>query len=109
MTKSNVDADLKWLKGAEHWGEWERFDETSGERESIWMMKSSASPEVRFYAVGKGQIGGRHQHVMSATCWAYATGYLQVCSPDEIWLQIACREEVLAGGAIADKHAGAQR
>lgn len=91
-------ADFKWLTKAEDWGEWERFDETTGERESIWMRKSGSSPEVRFYAIGQGQIGPRHSHVVGATCWAYANGYLQVCAPEDIWLEIACRKEVLAGG-----------
>lgn len=103
-----MSTELKWLEKAEHWGEWERFDEQTGERESIWMMKSSSSPETRFYAIGLGQIGPRHKHVMAATCWAYANGYLGVCErPEDIFLQIAARAEVLAGGAPADRHAGA--
>lgn len=109
-------ADLRWLRKAEHWGEWERFDEApedldprmvahgrtstgTGERESIWLLKSTGSPEARFYAVGKGQVGPRHRHVLAAVCWAYGNGYLAVCDPGEIGLQVAAREEVLSGGA----------
>jgi hypothetical protein len=98
---SKATADLKWLRNAEHFGEWERFDETTGERESIWMMKSQSSPKVRFYAVGKGQVGKEHHTLVSATYWAYGTGYLGVIDdPAEIFLEIACRNEVLAGGAV---------
>lgn len=92
-------ADLRWLNKAEHWGEWERFDEQTGERESIWMMKSTGSPKVRFYGVGRGQVGEQHAHVAAATCWAYATGYLPATDdPNDVFLHLACRAEVLAGG-----------
>lgn len=99
-------ADLKWLNKAEHWGEWERFDEVTGDRESIWMLKSTTGPQVRFYAKGKGEVS-RHPHVVAATYWAYGTGYLQVCDPNDIAaisLNVACRAEVMAGGAPADRH-----
>lgn len=113
-------AERKWLDRSEHWGEWERFDERpedldprsvaltgrtstgTGERESIWMMKSTAGPNVRFYAVGKGQVGREHAHVVAATCWAYGNGYLPVLQdPNDpiIFLHLAAREEVLSGGA----------
>lgn len=96
----SATTELRWLENADHWGEWERFDETTGERESIWMLKSKSSPRVRFYAKGKGQIGPEHASVVAATYWGYGTGYLQVCTyPMDIGLQIACRAEVLAGGA----------
>lgn len=98
---TSQSADLKWLRNAEHWGEWERFDEVTGERESILMLKSKSSPQVRFYAVGKGQVGEHHKHVTAATYWAYGTGYLGVVEdPKDIAVQIACRAEVLAGGAV---------
>lgn len=106
MTPTQAAAELKWLEKAEQWGEYERFDEVTGERESIWMMKSGTSPEVRFYAVGKGQVGASHKSVAAATYWAYGTGYLGVCDPADIFLQIACRREVMAGGAPDDRHAG---
>lgn len=94
-------ADVKWLNKAEHYGEWERFEGVTGERESIWMMKSKASPKVRFYAVGKGQVGKEHPTLVSATYWAYGTGYLGVIDdPSEIFLEIACRNEVQSGGAV---------
>lgn len=96
-----MNAHLKWLRSAEHFGEWERFDEVTGERESIWMMKSTRGPKVRFYAVGKGQVGPEHAHLVAATYWAYGTGYLGVIDePPEIFLEIACRNEVLSGGAV---------
>ena len=106
MNTTVRSADLKWLNNAEHWREFERFDEQTGEREAVWLMKSLASPEARFYAVGKGQVGPRHQHIVAATYWAYGTGYLGVCDdPMDIFHEIACRREVLAGGAPADRHA----
>lgn len=111
-------ADKKWLDNSEHWGEWERFDERpedldprsvaltgrvstgTGERESIWMMKSTSGPQVRFYAVGKGQVGPEHAHVLAATCWAYGNGYLHAdWATSDIFMQLAAREEVLSGGA----------
>ena len=98
---TTAQADLKWLNNAEHFGEWERCDEVTGERESIWMMKSKSSPKVRFYAVGKGQVGKQHESVVAATYWAYGTGYLGVIEdPMDIFHQIACRREVMAGGAV---------
>ena|SRR5688572_16411983 len=100
MSADRAADNLKWLNNASHWGEWERFDETTGERESVWMFKSKSSPKVRFYAVGKGQIGKQHDSAVAATYWAYGTGYLGVTEdPNGIFLQIACRQEVLAGGA----------
>lgn len=98
-----TNPDLRWLNNAEHWGEWQRFDEATGERESIWMLKSLSSPEVRFYAIGKGQVGPRHKHMMAATYWAYGSGYLGAVAPEEIGVEIACRAEVLAGGMVAPK------
>lgn len=96
-----MSADLKWLKAAEHWREYERFDEVTGERESIWLMKSASSPDARFYGIGRGQVGPGHASIVAATYWAYGTGYLGVCeSPDDIFHEIACREEVLAGGPV---------
>lgn len=102
-TVARRSADLRWLRNAEHWGEWIRFDEVTGERESVWLLKSTTSPQARFYAIGKGQVGPRHQGVYQATCWAYGTGYL----PAEVYvdntamfLALACRAEVLAGGAV---------
>lgn len=94
-------SDLKWLKNAEHWGEWIRFDEGTGERESIFMLKSKSGPQVRFYARGKGQIGDRHTAVYQATCWAYGTGYLPADAYDDnarMFHALACRAEVAAGG-----------
>lgn len=94
-------ADLKWLNNAEHFGEWERFDEATGERESIWMLKSLSSPKVRFYAEGKGMVGKEHGTLVAATYWAYGTGYLGVIEdPMDIFHEIACRQEVLSGGAV---------
>lgn len=101
MTKS-ADAEVRWLKNADHWKQFERFDEITGEREEIYLLKSAASPEARFYAVGKGQVGPRHKHVMAATCWAYGNGYLGVCEdPRDIFIEIACRAEVMAGGVAS--------
>lgn len=117
------DPHLRWLKNAEHWKVYERFDERpedldprevalgrssngTGEHEIIFLLKSKASHEARFYARGKGQIGPRHKHILAATCWAYGNGYLGVVvDPSDIFLQLACREEVLSGGVTADKHA----
>lgn len=95
-------ADLKWLKNAEHWQQFERFDEVTGEREEIFLLKSKSGPKARFYARGKGQVGPQHQYVMNAMCWAYANGYLGVVDPFDVQavlLQLGCRAEVLAGGA----------
>lgn len=133
-SSAEKDAGLRWLKNAEHWGgEWERFDERqedldprevafgrtgtgTGERESIWLLKSTSGPEARFYGVGKGQIGPRHKTVYAAICWAYGNGYLAVApggqyfssdgrQVDPIFHQLASREEVLSGGMTDDKHA----
>lgn len=100
---AKASADFRWLEKSEHWGEWERFDEVTGERESIWMMKSTSGPQVRFYGIGKGQVGPRHKHLVAATYWGYGTGYLQVREdPMDIFIEIACRAEVLAGGVADD-------
>lgn len=97
--KTQTADHLKWLQDAEHWREYERFDETSGERESIWLMKSMSSPEARFYARGKGQVGDKHQSIVAATYWVYSAGYLGVCeNPNDVLLEIECRAEVLNGG-----------
>lgn len=98
-----VDPHLRWLKRAEHWGEWIRFAE-DGEADAVWMMKSTSGPRVRFYAVGRGQIGDEHAHVTAATCWAYASGYLPADAYERnevMFLALGCRAEVLAGG-VAD-------
>ncbi len=92
---------LPWLEKAEHWGEWVRFSDTEiAPPERVWMMKG-ANGRVRFYAVGKGQIGQEHKSVVSASAWAWANRWLW-CEPDgsvDIGAQLACREWVLAGGA----------
>lgn len=101
-------ADLRWLRNAEHWGEWIRFDETTGQRESIWLLKSTTGPQARFYAKGKGQVGPRHHAVYQATLWAYGTGYLPAeayVDDAEMFLALACRAEVAAGGVQRDPHA----
>lgn len=102
-------ADLRWLRNAEHWSDgWVRFDETTGERELIWMLKSNAGPQTRFYAKGKGQIGPCHGGVYQATLWAYGSGYLPAQAYHdnaEMFLALACRAEVAAGGAVDDRHA----
>lgn len=90
-------ADLKWLRKADHWGEWVRFSDFEiAPPESVWMMRG-ARGRVRFYAVGKGQVGPEHRHVVAATCWALANGYLDPDAP--LGLSVAARAEVLAGGA----------
>lgn len=99
-------ADKKWLENAEHWGEWIRYSETElvdGPPESIWMMKSTSGPQVRFYAIGKGQVGSEHPHVVAATAWAWGNRWLM--ADEDIRGQLACRAYVLAGGAAADGHA----
>ncbi|MGH3355249.1 MAG: hypothetical protein ACRDOJ_05090 [Nocardioidaceae bacterium] len=99
-----MSADLRWLRNAEHWGDgWMRFDETTGERESIWLLKSTSGPQARFYARGKGQIGPRHMGVYHAICWAYGTGYLPADAYQDnaqMFLALACRAEVLAGAQV---------
>lgn len=98
---STTSADLKWLKSAEHWREFERFDEVTGAREALWLMKSTGSPEARFYAVGRGQIGPSHKSIVAANYWAYGNGYLGVCdAPDDIFMEIACRAQVMSGGDL---------
>lgn len=100
--------DLRWLKAAEHIREYERFDEVTGEREAIWLMKSGTSPEARFYGVGRGQVGRRHPSVLAAMVWAYWYGYLGVCErPEDVFLEIATRAEIQAGGAPDDRHGSA--
>lgn len=89
--------DLRWLRKAEHWGEWIRFSDTEiAPPESIWMLKATDSPKVRFYAIGKGQVGPEHAHVVAATCWAYANRWIRPDNP--IGDELACRAEVMAGG-----------
>lgn len=94
-------ADLRWLKKAENWGEWIRFSDTElAEPERVWMMRGS-SGAVRFYAKGKGQVGEQHRHLMAASYWAWGNRWLH-CNPDgglDMLAQLACRAEVLAGGA----------
>jgi len=94
-------ADLRWLREAENWGEWHRVPgDQPGVPESVWMMRG-ANGTVRFYAVGRGQVGQRHQSVVAATAWAWANGWLWT-EPDgsiDMAGQLACREWVAAGGA----------
>ncbi len=96
-----MSGDLRWLKSAEHWGEWARVpDDQSGLPESIWMMRGT-NGSVRFYAVGCGQVGPRHKSVVAATAWAWANGWLWTDPNQTVDLpgQLACRTWVLAGGA----------
>lgn len=99
-----MSADLRWLRNAEPWSDgWVRFDETTGERELIWMLKSRSGPQTRFYARGKGQIGPRHSGVYQATCWAFGTGYLPAkayTDDAEMFLALACRAEMAADGPV---------
>lgn len=99
---------LRWLNQAEHWGEWQRVpDDEPGAAESIWMMRG-AKGRVRFYAIGKGQIGSEHAHVVAASTWAWANGWLW-CEPGgggvDLLAQLACRKWVIAGGAPDGEHA----
>lgn len=94
-----VAAETKWLEAAEDWGAWVRYpDDRPGDPEWIYMRKSGSSPEVRFYAIGKGQVGAEHKSVVAATYWAYANGWLW--GDGDILFELACRAEVLAGGAV---------
>ncbi len=101
MTTNTETAELRWLKKAEHWGEWLRFSETElADPESIWMMRGG-NGRVRFYAKGKGQVGPEHKHVVGAAMWAWANRWLWT-EPDgslDMLRQLACRSWVLAGGA----------
>lgn len=93
--------DLRWLKKAEHWGEWIRFSETeAADPESVWMMRG-ANGRVRFYAKGRGQVGPEHGSVVAAAHWAWANRWLWL-EPDgslDMLAQLACRRWTLAGGA----------
>lgn len=97
----NNDKHLRWLDKAEHWGEWRRFSETElAEPESIWML-SGPTGRVRFYAIGKGQVGDEHNSVVAAAYWAWANRWLW-CDPwgqIDMLAQLACRQWVLDGGA----------
>lgn len=97
----SADADLRWLRKAEHWGKWIRFSDSEiAEPETIWMMRG-ASGRVRFYAVGKGQQGPEHNSVVAASAWAWGNRWLWA-EPDgsiDMGVQLACREWVLNGGA----------
>ena len=92
---------LRWLRKAEHWGEWVRFSDTEpAEPESVWMMVGG-NGRVRFYAIGRGQVGNEHASVVAATTWAWANRWLWR-EPDgslDMPRQLACRRWVLAGGA----------
>lgn len=96
MATTTQAEDLRWLKKAEHWGEWLRFSETElAEPESIWMMRHT-NGTVRFYAKGQGQVGPPHRHIVAATYWAYANRWID---PEiSIGHNLACRAEVAAGG-----------
>jgi hypothetical protein len=79
FTRRGRHADLRWLRYAEHWGEW-----------------------VRFYMKGRGQVGDEHASVAAAASWAWANGWLWADPPYgdiDIIVQLACRNWVLAGGA----------
>lgn len=91
--------DLKWLQKAEHWGDWLRFsDHELAEPQRVWMMVGPTG-RVRFYEVGKGQVGPEHRHVVAATYWAFSQGFIDpACS---IGHNLACRAEVLAGGLVS--------
>lgn len=97
--------DLLWLKKAEHWGEWRRYSETElAEPESIWMMKG-AGGKVRFFAIGKGQVGDEHGSVVQASCWAWANRWCWVDTESggvDMPAQLECRQWVLNGGADAE-------
>jgi hypothetical protein len=100
------EAHLRWIGKAENWGEWLRFSETDlAEPESMWMLSGPGG--VRFYAVGKGQVGKQHKSVLAAACWAWANRWCWT-EPDtgsvNMATQLACREWVLKGGAEADRH-----
>lgn len=95
-------ADLRWLGKADNWGEWIRFpDDRLGEPERIWMMRGNRY--VRFYAVGKGQVGVQHHSIVAAACWAWANRWFWTDEYGEfdILSQLECRKWVLAGGAVA--------
>jgi hypothetical protein len=97
---TTAKADLRWLRKAEHWGEWVRFSDVElAPAESVWMMRGG-NGSVRFYEKGKGQVGPQHQHVVAAACWAWANGWLWA-DPDgtvDMGSQLACRNWVMAGG-----------
>lgn len=96
LAHNDPKADKRWLDKAENWGEWVRYSSTEiAEPERVWMMKRGA--KVRFYMVGKGQVGPQHAHVVAATCWAYGNGFLDA-DPANLGLSMACRAEVLRGG-----------
>lgn len=89
-------ADLSWLRNAENWGLWIRFSETEpAPPEEAWMMRHRDG-RVRFYAVGKGQVGPEHKHVVAATYWAFGNRWMDPDIP--LGLNLAARDEVLAGG-----------
>lgn len=99
-TPTTNAADLRWLKTAEHWGEWIRFpDDRPGEPERIWLLQGGSG--ARFYGVGKGQIGPRHQSIYVAALWAWANRWFWTdeYGDFDILSQLACRKWVLAGGA----------
>lgn len=99
-TPTKKDPHLRWLKKAEHWGEWVRYSDTElAPPESIWMM-CGASGNVRFYAKGKGQYGDEHGSVVAAAYWAWMNRWLWT-EPDgglDILAQLACRAWCMAGG-----------
>lgn len=98
----NREAELRWLRKAEPWGEWIRFSGTeAAEPESIFMMRG-INGRVRFYAKGKGQVGKEHRHTYGAALWAWANRWLWT-DPEtgqvDMLEQLACRRWVLDGGA----------
>lgn len=95
-TSRSADEDLRWLRKSEHWGEWTRVsDDDPNDVQHVWMMRHR-NGKVRFYEVGKGQVGPECPHVVAAVYWAYAHWFMAVDA--SIWLNIACRKEVMAGG-----------
>lgn len=103
QTNAERERDLRWLRNAEHWGEWIRFSDTElAEPERVWMMRGK-NGRVRFYAKGKGQVGPEHAHIVAASYWAYGNRYLDPDYP--IGLNLAARAEVLAGGIKQEVHA----
>lgn len=103
MSAATTDREkhLRWLKKAEHWGEWVRVpDDRPGGEERVWMMRGG-NGRVRFYKVGHGQQGDEHASVVAAAYWAWANGWLWT-EPDgslDILAQLACRRFVQEGGA----------
>ncbi len=102
VEKGDREKHLRWLKRAEHWGAWVACteDDPVGEQ-TIWMMRHEKG-RVRFYEKGKGQVGPEHPHIVAATYWAYANGFIDpACSFTH---NMRARYEVEAGGVEQDFH-----